>query len=195
MTADYAELHCLSNFSFQRGASSADELFARARQHGYQALAITDECTLAGIVRAWEASKAHGIPLIVGSELQVESGPRLVLLAEDKTGYQRLCQLITNARRSTEKGSYQLLRDDLETDTSGLLALWLPGPEPDQQHGEWLRTRFDQRLWLAVELHHGRMTPKDWSNCLDWPASWRSPPWPAAMCTCTPGAGGPCRTP
>lgn len=155
MTADYAELHCLSNFSFQRGASSADELFARARQHGYQALAITDECTLAGIVRAWEASKAHGIPLIVGSELQVESGPRLVLLAEDKTGYQRLCQLITNARRRTEKGSYQLLRDDLETDTSGLLALWLPGPEPDQQHGEWLRNRFDQRLWLAVELHHG----------------------------------------
>mgnify|MGYP001267545811 CR=1 FL=1 len=155
MTADYAELHCLSNFSFQRGASSADELFARARQHGYQALAITDECTLAGIVRAWEASKAHGIPLIIGSEMKVESGPRLVLLAEDKTGYQRLCQLITNARRRTEKGSYQLLRDDLETDTSGLLALWLPEPEPDPQHGEWLKTRFDQRLWLAVELHHG----------------------------------------
>src|SRR5690606_36711972 len=88
VTADYAELHCLSNFSFQRGASSADELFARARQHGYQALAITDECTLAGIARAWEASKAHGIPLIVGSELQLESGPRLVLLAEDKTGHQ-----------------------------------------------------------------------------------------------------------
>src|SRR5690606_38738118 len=143
MIADYAELHCLSNFSFQRGASSADELFARAKKHGYQALAITDECALAGRVRAWEASKAHGIPLIVGSEMQVESGPRLVLLAEDKTGYQRLCQLITNARRRADKGSYQLLRDDLETDTSGLLALWLPGLEPDPQHGEWLRTRFD----------------------------------------------------
>src|SRR5690606_11305535 len=155
MTADYAELHCLSNFSFQRGASSADELFARAKKHGYQALAITDECTLAGIVRAWAASKAHGIPLIVGSEMQVESGPRLALLVENKTGYQRLCQLITNARRRAEKGSYQLLRDNLETDTSGLLALWLPEPEPDPQHGEWLRTRFDQRLWLAVELHRG----------------------------------------
>ncbi|HIE5920498.1 TPA: PHP domain-containing protein, partial [Pseudomonas aeruginosa] len=49
----YAELHCLSNFSFQRGASSATELFARAARLGYRALAITDECSLAGIVRAW----------------------------------------------------------------------------------------------------------------------------------------------
>ncbi|MCF5636518.1 PHP domain-containing protein, partial [Pseudomonas syringae] len=49
MSTDYAELHCLSNFSFQRGASSALELFERAVRHGYTALAITDECTLAGI--------------------------------------------------------------------------------------------------------------------------------------------------
>lgn len=48
----YAELHCLSNFSFQRGASSARELFERARRHGYAALAITDECSFAGLVRA-----------------------------------------------------------------------------------------------------------------------------------------------
>ena len=71
MSAAYAELHCLSNFSFQRGASNADELFARAHQHDYQALAITDECTLAGIVRAWQAAKEHQLPLIVGSEMQV----------------------------------------------------------------------------------------------------------------------------
>jgi error-prone DNA polymerase len=70
----YAELHCLSNFSFQRGASSARELFDRAKQQGYAALAITDECTLAGIVRALEASEATGVPLIVGSEMQVEGG-------------------------------------------------------------------------------------------------------------------------
>ncbi len=56
MSPDYAELHCLSSFSFQRGASSALELFQRAKKHGYQALAITDECTLAGIVRAWQAA-------------------------------------------------------------------------------------------------------------------------------------------
>ena len=65
MSIDYAELHCLSNFSFQRGASSALELFQRAKKQGYQALAITDECTLAGIVRAWQAAKAVELPLII----------------------------------------------------------------------------------------------------------------------------------
>src|SRR5690606_11397999 len=75
---DYAELHCLSNFSFQRGASSAQELFERAARLGYRALAITDECTLAGVVRAWQASKDSGVPLIVGSEMPIEDGPRLV---------------------------------------------------------------------------------------------------------------------
>ena len=98
MSAGYAELHCLSNFSFQRGASSAGELFERAKRHGYAALAITDECTLAGIVRAWQASKKAGLPLVVGSEMRVEGGPKLVLLAEDLAGYQALCRIITAAR-------------------------------------------------------------------------------------------------
>lgn len=113
MNAEYAELHCLSNFSFQRGASSARELFERAKRQGYDALAITDECSLAGIVRAWQASKDTGLPLIIGSEVQIEGGPKLVLLVENLTGYQALCQLITRARRRAEKGRYQALREDL----------------------------------------------------------------------------------
>ena len=155
MTPGYAELHCLSNFSFQRGASSADELFARARQLGYQALAITDECTLSGIVRAWQAAKEHGVQLIIGSEMQLEDGPKLVLLVEDLSGYQRLCQLITLARRRAEKGRYQLRREDLADDNTGLLALWLPQSPADVEDGQWLRTLFPQRLWLAIELHCG----------------------------------------
>ena len=75
VNAGYAELHCLSNFSFQRGASSALELFQRAKKQGYQALAITDECTLAGIVRAWQAAKSVELPLIIGSEVRIENGP------------------------------------------------------------------------------------------------------------------------
>ena len=86
---DYAELHCLSNFSFLRGASSAKELFERAKALGYRALAITDEASMAGIVRAFEAAKASGVALIVGSELFVLQGPKLVLLAETLTGYPR----------------------------------------------------------------------------------------------------------
>ena len=155
MSAGYAELHCLSNFSFQRGASSAAELFERARQLGYSALAVTDECTLAGIVRAWQAALDHQVPLIVGSELQVENGPRLVLLVEDLGGYQALCRLITRARRRAPKGSYRLLREDFDAPLDGLLALWLPGKQAQPEHGQWLHTLFAQRLWLAVELHRG----------------------------------------
>ncbi|MCE0914142.1 error-prone DNA polymerase [Pseudomonas sp. NMI760_13] len=150
---DYAELHCLSNFSFQRGASSADELFRRAREQGYQALAITDECTLAGIVRAWQAAKQHQLKLIVGSEVRVHQGPKLVLLVEDLAGYQNLCALITRARRRSEKGRYQLLAEDLEAHHQGLLALWVA--EPDDGAGAWLRQLFGERLWLAVHLHRG----------------------------------------
>lgn len=149
----YAELHCLSNFSFQRGASSADELFRRARELGYEALAITDECTLAGIVRAWQAAKQHQLRLIVGSEVQVHDGPKLVLLVQDLAGYQNLCALITHARRRAAKGQYQLLRDDLQAHAYGLLALWVPDGTSDAATGQWLQGLFDQRLWLAVHMH------------------------------------------
>lgn len=110
----YAELHCLSEFSFLRGASSAEDLFARAAQCGYEALAITDECSLAGIVRAWEAARATGVKLVVGSELTLECGLRCVLLVQDRDGYTRLCELITIARRNATKGSYRLTRAELE---------------------------------------------------------------------------------
>lgn len=154
--AAYAELHCLSNFSFQRGASSAQELFQRARLQGYQALAITDECTLAGIVRAWQAARAVELPLIVGSEVRLHEGPKLVLLAENLVGYQHLCRLITLGRRRAQKGSYQLLREDFDVPLEGLLALWVPDEgEQDLAVGHWLRTRFAERLWLAVGLHRG----------------------------------------
>ncbi|MCW3148008.1 error-prone DNA polymerase [Stutzerimonas stutzeri] len=153
--AGYAELHCLSNFSFQRGASSARELFERASQHGYKALAITDECTLAGIVRAWQAAREVGVPLIVGSEMRVRGGPKLVLLVENLDGYQALCRLITQARRRAKKGEYILLPEDLAALPEGLLALWTPDSPRDAEVGAWLREVFADRLWLAVELHRG----------------------------------------
>ncbi|MEB0039255.1 MULTISPECIES: error-prone DNA polymerase [unclassified Pseudomonas] len=156
-TTGYVELHCLSNFSFQRGASSAKELFERAQRHGYQALAITDECTLAGIVRAWQASRDCGLPMIVGSEIRIENGPALVLLAENLSGYQALCRLITVGRRRAKKGEYRLLREDFCGPLEGLLALWLPDLLSDTcpEHGHWLSRVFPERLWLAVELHRG----------------------------------------
>ena len=155
MSPAYAELHCLSHFSFGRGASSARELFERARRNGYTALAITDECTLAGIVRGLEASRETGIKLIVGTELVLEDGPKLVLLAEDQTGYTAICRLITQGRRRADKGEYSLRRADLADGLPGTLALWLPGAVPEPEHGEWLHSLFEGRLWIGVELHRG----------------------------------------
>ncbi|WP_197706301.1 error-prone DNA polymerase [Pseudomonas izuensis] len=156
MSTGYAELHCLSNFSFQRGASSALELFQRAKKQGYQALAITDECTLAGIVRAWQAAKSVELPLMIGSEMRIENGPKLVLMVENLEGYQTLCRLITRARRRTQKGQYQILHEDFNEALPGLLALWVPDAVDDVESGRWLKQVFAERLWLAVQLHRGQ---------------------------------------
>ena len=153
----YAELHALSSFSFQRGASSADELFARAAALGYAALAITDECSMAGIVRALDASEAHGVDLVVGTEVQLADGPKLVLLATGHAGYSDLCRLITLARRRSAKGSYHLVRDDLALLGEGVLVLWPPRAGHDDLDAEaaWLQARFATHAWIAVELHRG----------------------------------------
>ncbi len=121
----YAELHCLTNFSFLRGASHPEELVERAVELGYAALAITDECSVAGVVRAHVAAREQSLPLIVGSEFRLEDGLRLVLLATSREGYGQLCRLITRARRAAIKGSYRLTRDDLRTtDTTATRRLW-----------------------------------------------------------------------
>ena len=171
----YAELHCLSNFSFQRGASSALELFERAKAQGYSALAITDECTLSGIVRAWQAAKAVDLPLIIGSEMRIENGPKLVLLVEDLRGYQHLCRLITLARRRAEKGRYRLLQEDFDQPLPGLLALWVAQDDDTQASIEWLHRTFAERLWLAVQLHCGQDDRRHLEQRLNLAASLQIP--------------------
>ncbi len=171
----YAELHCLSNFSFQRGASSALELFERAKAQGYSALAITDECSLAGIVRAWQAAKAVDLPLIIGSEVRLENGPKLVLLVQDLSGYQHLCRLITVARRRVEKGSYRLLQEDFDQPMPGLLALWVAADDDTQASIQWLRRTFAERLWLAVHLHCGQDDARHLQQRLNLAASLQIP--------------------
>ena len=148
----YAELHTLSNFSFLRGASDPRELVAAAADLGYAAIAITDECSVAGVVRAHEEAKRLGIKLIIGSELQCNDGLTIIALAQSRRGYGALCQLITRARRAAGKGSYTLRREDLRDSLPECLLLWVPHRDDDSD-GEWLRRHFDGRLWLAIELH------------------------------------------
>ncbi|MFT3905021.1 MAG: error-prone DNA polymerase [Steroidobacteraceae bacterium] len=164
----YAELHALSNFSFLRGASHPGELVLQATTLGYTALALCDECSVAGVVRAYEAWRKlqeQGIvppQLIIGSEFHAPDGLHMVLLCADREAYSQLCALITRARRRADKGSYQLQRADFETDLDHCLALWIPARSRATRLGDdaqlaaqarWLQAHFPGRAWLAVELH------------------------------------------
>ncbi|MGQ0697613.1 MAG: error-prone DNA polymerase [Panacagrimonas sp.] len=155
MVVSYAELHCLSCFSFQRAASHAYELFEQAKTLGYGALAITDECSLTGIVRAHEAADKAGIKLIPGCEVQIENGPKLVLLVPDKAAYEAMSGLITHARRRSEKGEYRLFREDFIAIPQLCFVLWVPDETIDSEHAVWVRDTFAGRAWIGVALHRG----------------------------------------
>ena len=150
----YAELHALSNFTFLKGASHPEELVETAAQLGYAALAITDECSLSGIVRAHVTAKECGLKkLIIGSEFRLESGLKLVALAQNHAGYTRLCQLITNGRRAAVKGSYKLTADNFSDGLRDCLLLWVPGNQLQLAVADrWIIDAFRDRLWIAVEL-------------------------------------------
>lgn len=152
MSPPYAELHALSHFTFLTGASSPEELVNRAARLGYEALALTDECSVAGVVRAHMAAKECGLKLIIGSEFRLEDGLRLVMLAPTRKAYAELCTLITRGRRAAPKGQYCLRRADVVGACSECLLLWLPGTQADPEEGQWVRHHFDSRAWIAVEL-------------------------------------------
>ncbi len=158
MIPGYAELHCVTCYSFLRGASDPEELVHRAAQLGYRALAITDECSVAGVVRAHVAAKDANLKLIVGTELTLADGMKLVLLVSSIAGYETLCELITQARRAAPKGEYRLSREDLPFAPAGLQAVWIPPPKvvPDTTfQAEWIANRFPGNAWIAIELHRG----------------------------------------
>ena len=153
----YAELHCLSNFTFLRGASHPEELVERAAELGYTGLALTDECSVAGVVRAHAAAKNRSadppFKFVVGSELTTLEGLRLAVLAPDRASYGALCKLISCARLAAPKGEYRVGREDVarHLEASSCLVLWLPGALADIETGAWLKERFAGRVWLAVE--------------------------------------------
>ena len=162
---DYAELRCVSNFSFLRGASQPDELVERAKQLGYAALALTDECSLAGVVRAHVAAKDHGLQLLIGSQFLVEPDEQvgsqaapftLTVLACDLEGYGNLSAFITKLRRSSEKGTYRLpLAEIGGAELAGCVVLASPRrmatPAQLGWLGTWLLREFLGRCWFAVE--------------------------------------------
>jgi error-prone DNA polymerase len=167
--ADYAELHALSNFSFLRGASHGAELVERAAGLGYRALALTDECSMAGVVRAHMRAKETGLHLIIGSQFTLQDGLKFVALAATRRGYAQICSLITRGRRAARKGSYRLTREDLLAciparqgdahDAADCLLVWLPGErvlgaaaQATEEEGRWLAAHYAGALWLGVSM-------------------------------------------
>ncbi len=141
MKISYTALHCLTNFSFLRGASHAEQLVVRASELGYRAIAITDECSIAGVVRAHVAAKEHGMKLIIGSEFIVRDAPsieRLIVLAKTLEGYGDLCELITLVRSRAKKGEYHLLLEDLAhlCHHSQCLAIVIPHIGPNGEYAD-----------------------------------------------------------
>ncbi|MCZ8393113.1 error-prone DNA polymerase [Achromobacter xylosoxidans] len=166
----YAELQCQSNFSFLQGASHPEELAARAAELGYAALAITDECSLAGVVRAHMEAKTQKLPLIIGATFRLRAGPDaapldLTLLAQTREGYGNLSELITLARTRAPKGEYRLAPEDFTHPPRGYehlrhlpecLAILSPvyGDDPDRmaQQARWLAATFPRRAWVGLTL-------------------------------------------
>jgi error-prone DNA polymerase len=183
---DYAELHCLTNFSFQRGASTPQDLVTQAYHLGYQALAITDECSVAGIVRAhvalrehpeamvdWERANPDKPPLarnpdfrlLFGSEFRFERF-KLVAIAHDLEGWGNLCEFITAARTAeAPKGAYQVSWDGSDVASLQHCEILLvphraPGGSVDaasmRADVAAAKALYGEHLWIAVELLNER---------------------------------------
>ena len=156
----YAELQVTSHFSFLRGASSAEELFATAAAMGIEALAVTDRNTLAGIVRTHEAARETGIRLIVGCRLDLACGMSVLVYPMDRAAYSRLCRLLTLGKNRAGKGKCHLEWPDLAAYGEGLIAVLVPDLANDEcgLRLRRLRDAFGDRAWLALSL---RRRPND----------------------------------
>ena len=175
-SSDFAELHCISNYSFLHGASHPQELVKQAHALGYKAIAITDECSYAGLVKAHLAAKECGIKLIVGATFQVSATnfdtdtdtesrsnvesalhsptAQVILLATNRSTYGQISALITKLRRRANKGEYTCTLEDFRWGLQGCLTLWTPANESIAEviyTGQQLQQIFPQ-MWIALEL-------------------------------------------
>ncbi len=151
----YAELFCQSNFSFLEGASHAEELTIQADFLRYSGIAITDECSVAGVVRAHTAIRDHQlkIKLVVGSLFRLDNELEVILLCPTREAYAELCRVITNARRRSPKGEYALSDWDLMS-VKHCFVLWLPSYKTsDHEWGKWLKQHHAHRLWIGLQRH------------------------------------------
>lgn len=148
----YAQLHTTTNFTFLTGASHPAEFVQRADELGYDALAITDECSLAGVVKAFVAAEELGVKLIIGSRFRLSNGMDLIAIAPSRIAYAELSGFITLARRRADKGTYEAHFDDLRFRLRHCLIIWvakLSDTIVDAVATE-LTNAFKDRLWIGI---------------------------------------------
>ena len=156
----YAELQVTSHFSFLRGASSCEELFATAAALGIEALGIVDRNSLAGVVRAHEAAKTTGVRLVVGCRLDLSENTSVLVYPTDRPAYARLCRLLSLGKKRAGKGKCDLAWADLVAYGEGLLVVLVPGAADEDcaLRLRRLREAFDDRAYMALSL---RRRPND----------------------------------
>ena len=152
----YTELQTTTNFSFLRGASHVEELFARAAVLKIPALGITDRGSLAGIVRAHQRAEETNIRAIIGTRLDLTDGPSVLVYPTDQPAYARLCRLLTTGKGRAGKGGCDLAWPDLAAAAEGMIAILCSPPTPE--HLQRLKADFADRAYLALTV---RRRPND----------------------------------
>ncbi|WP_037155863.1 error-prone DNA polymerase [Rhizobium freirei] len=156
----YAELQVTSHFSFLRGASSCEELFAQAAELGIEALAIVDRNSLAGIVRAHQAAKDFGVRLVVGCRLDLTDDLSVLVYPTDRPAYARLCRLLSLGKKRAGKAKCRIELSDLVAYGEGLIVVLIPdlADQSCALHLRRLRDAFGRDAYLALTL---RRRPND----------------------------------
>src|SRR4051812_27148978 len=147
----YAELQVTTNYSFLRGASHPEELFAQAAAYGIPAVGVADHNSVAGIVRAWDAAKTTGVRLVAGSRLALRDGTVLLAYPTDRPAWSRLCRLLTLGKGRAGKAGCDLDWDALGAGGDGLLYILVPAQPGDRLAAQLDRLRADApgRAYLA----------------------------------------------
>jgi error-prone DNA polymerase len=158
--ARYVELQVTSHFSFLRGASSPEELFAAAALQGHQALGLADRGSVAGVVRGWDGQKATGVRMIAGARVDLTDGRAILLYPTDRTSWSRLTRLLSVGKARGGKGYCVLDWADLANHADGLISILLPDMAEDVTAGHLadLRDVFGARAYLALSV---RRRPDD----------------------------------
>ena len=172
---NFSALCCLSNFTFLKGASHPQELIEQAHALGYSSLAITDECSLAGVVKAHIKAKQLDFHLIIGSHFILSNGYKIIALTPNKKAYSELSGFISLARSRSEKGEYTAHLDDLRFRLQHCLIIWQADfyqrdSQKQQDYNsiaQYLVNAFKERLWLGISH---QLTSGEQAQLIFWQA-------------------------